>query len=143
MLLPHEVLHAFAHSSKFLFDSVVLGQLDSEARIRFWAHVSELEPWKHHPIIRQERGSWEKLIGVCVHGDGAQMYKEDEFFVWSVSSVFGGSGLVKRSCDSLDALVTLSLVEVKFLSISQQLQTRCLQFPGLATCKFYVYSPKP
>lgn len=95
MLLPHEVLHAFAHSSKFLFDSVVLGQLDSEARIRFWAHVSELEPWKHHPIIRQERGSWEKLIGVCAHGDGAQMYKEDEFFVWSLSSVFGGNGLVK------------------------------------------------
>lgn len=95
VLLPHEVLDALAHSSTLGFDSIVLGHYGNDTRIGFWQHLSELEPWKNHPVIFKERGRWEKLVGCCIHGDGAQMYKEDEFFVWSWSSVFGASGGIK------------------------------------------------
>lgn len=94
-LLPHEVLDSLAHSSPLAFDSVVLGNFGSGDRVGFWQHLSTIEPYKNHPIILQERGRWDKLVGACIHGDGAQFYREDEFFVWSWSSVFGASGLVK------------------------------------------------
>ena len=38
------------------------------------------------PIISD--GNWEKLIGIHIHGDGWEFYKEDEYFVWSWSSKF-------------------------------------------------------
>ena len=38
------------------------------------------------PIISD--GNWEKLIGIHIHGDGCEFYKEDEYFVWSWSSKF-------------------------------------------------------
>lgn len=36
----------------------------------------------------------EKLIGLCIHGDGCQMFKDDEVFVWSISSMFAQEGTI-------------------------------------------------
>lgn len=94
VLLPHEVLDALARSSPFAFGSILLGNLDDSTRIAFFEHLSHLEPYKNHPVILAEKGKWDKLIGCCIHGDGAQMYREDEFFVWSWGSVFGASGCI-------------------------------------------------
>ena len=80
VLLPHEVLDALARSSPFAFGSILLGNLDDSTRIAFFEHLSHLEPYKNHPVILAEKGKWDKLIGCCIHGDGAQMYREDEFF---------------------------------------------------------------
>ena len=35
-----------------------------------------------------------KLVGLCVHGDGCQMFKDDEVFVWSISSIFSQEGMI-------------------------------------------------
>lgn len=35
-----------------------------------------------------------KLIGISIHGDGAEFYRAEEFFVYSWSSIFGIGGLV-------------------------------------------------
>ena len=93
VLLPHEVLAAMAESQHYVFQSVLLGHLPDDARVAFWKHVSGLEPWKDHPIIN--RGSWERLVGIHIHGDGCEFYKEDEYFVWSWSSIFATAGSIK------------------------------------------------
>lgn len=94
VLLPHEVLDALAKSSPFVFDSTLLGNLDDSTRVAFFEHLSHVGPYKHHPVILAEKHKWNKLIGCCIHGDGAEMYRDDEFFVWSWSSVFGSSGCI-------------------------------------------------
>jgi len=93
VLLPHEVLAAMAESQHYVFESVLLGHLPDDARKAFWKHVSGLEPWKHHPVINQ--GSWERLVGIHIHDDGCEFYKEDEYFVWSWSSIFATAGSIK------------------------------------------------
>ena len=92
ILLPHELLDALAHTSPFVFESVILGHMSDQDRQQFWQHVSELPPWSGHPIL--SRVPFEKLIGVHIHGDGCEFYKEDEFFVWSWSSIFSTKGVI-------------------------------------------------
>ena len=36
-----------------------------------------------------------RLVPLCIHGDGAVMKRDDEVFVWSISSFFGSMGSVK------------------------------------------------
>lgn len=86
VLLPHEVLDAIAHSSPSVLHSGMLGDLSSDARTAFWGHVSRLEPWRDHPTIKNNQ--WDQLVGISIHGDGCEIYREDEFFVWSWSSIF-------------------------------------------------------
>ena len=34
------------------------------------------------------------LVGLTLHGDGAEMFREEEMFVYSMSSIFAGQGMV-------------------------------------------------
>ena len=98
VLLPHEVMHALAHSSEFAFNTLILGNTDSETRSAFWEHVSKQKPWSNQPCIHAAHASCtlDKLVGCSIHGDGTQMYREDEFFCWSWSSIFASmSGICK------------------------------------------------
>ena len=81
VLLPHEVMHALAHSSEFAFNTLILGNTDSETRSAFWEHVSKQKPWSNQPCIHAAHASCtlDKLVGCSIHGDGTQMYREDEF----------------------------------------------------------------
>lgn len=92
ILLPHELLDALAHTSPFVFESVILGHMNDQDRQLFWQHVSGLPSWSGHPIL--SRVPFKKLIGIHIHGDGCEFYKEDEFFVWSWSSIFSTKGTV-------------------------------------------------
>ena len=95
MLLPHEVLHCFAVSqADMVFDSVMCGNLSDSARCSFWNHLRTLKPWQRHPSLADGNG-FERLLGFTFHMDGAQMYNEDEFVVWSFSSCFSESGLIR------------------------------------------------
>ena len=93
ILLPHEVLDALAHTSPFVFQSVILGHMNDEERTEFWQHVSTLPPWAGHPVL--SRVPLEQLIGIHIHGDGCEFYKDDEFFIWSWSSVFATKGTIQ------------------------------------------------
>ena len=97
MLLPHEILDCLASSrAEAAFKSIMLGDLDDESRVRFWKHVKQLPPWASHPSLNvEEEDELSRLIGLHFHADGAQFYREDECFVWSVSSIFGGTGMIK------------------------------------------------
>ena len=72
----------------------MLGNLDDQSRVDFWKHVRTCEPWREHPCL-QDDSALSRLVGFTYHGDGAQFYREDEYFVWSFASVFGGQGSIK------------------------------------------------
>lgn len=77
-----------------VFNNVILGNQSDLSRIQFWDHVRGLKPWENHPALSPRRYKPSKLIGLCVHADGCQMYKEDEYMVWSWSSIFSREGLL-------------------------------------------------
>lgn len=96
VLLPHEIIHTMATcSSPIVFDSVMLGCFSNEARESFWHHVQSLDAWATHPVFNLEGLSLKKLIGVTIHGDGAVMKRDDESFVYSMSSCFSHFGSFK------------------------------------------------
>ena len=98
VLAPHEIFHSFASmKSTFAFNSLVLGNLTDSERIGFWEHIKTLRPWASHPIFHNGDGDVDlaKLVGVTIHGDGAVMKRDDECFVWSVSSCYRNEGTTK------------------------------------------------
>lgn len=96
MLLVHEILHSLWDAGcPLVFDSLMLGNLSDDGRTAFWEHLHSCEPWKRHPVLNRDDVSFSRLVGFTLHADGAQMYTDDEFFVYSVSSVFSGEGMSK------------------------------------------------
>ena len=91
VLLPHEVIHCLATKSMSAFQSIMLGDLSDDARRNFWEVTKGLEPWKDHPIHTSD-APYHRLIPCAIHADGAQFYRDDEFYVWSWSSLWGGQG---------------------------------------------------
>ena len=91
VLLPHELLHALSEH-EYVFNSVMLGNLSEDARVSFWEHLATLKPWENHPGLKLP---FNHLIPITIHGDGAEMYTNDEFFVYSFSSVFGTQGVIQ------------------------------------------------
>lgn len=97
MLLPHEVLHCLAEYP-FAFSSLLLGNTTPDARRKFWDHIRKLDPWSKHPIFEKDendRVSFDSLIPLTIHGDGAQMFREQDVFVFSMSSLFGSTGILE------------------------------------------------
>lgn len=95
VLLPHEILHCLACApSTAVFNSVFLCNQPESTRVHFWEHCRQLKPWKSHPMLSGANYRPEKLIGLCIHGDGCQMFKDDEVFVWSISSMFAQEGTI-------------------------------------------------
>lgn len=94
VLLPHELFHALATADcELVFNSVMYGNLQPQDIERFWQHVRTLPPWKDHPAL-VGGVDLSRLVGFTFHADGAQMFRNSEYFVYSVSSVFGASGMV-------------------------------------------------
>ena len=65
----------------------------SEHSIRmFWKHLKTLPGYKYHMVLHSltddELG---KAIPCNIHGDGAEMFRDDEFWVMNWSSAFGSS----------------------------------------------------
>lgn len=93
--LPHELLHCLALTASPYVWSAVLGHLDGEAREGFFNHIKMLLTWKEHPAFNGNSLDLKKMIPLCIHTDGAQFYRNDENFVWSLSSAFGTKGTIK------------------------------------------------
>lgn len=91
-LLPHEILHSLSHHPS-VFGSLMLGNLDSDSIAAFWNHCKKLGPWEKHPIF-EEDCCLGKVVPLSIHGDGAQFFREDENFVYSISSLLAPSGII-------------------------------------------------
>ena len=95
VLLPHELIHCLSQDA-FAFSSIFLGNMDQSARVGFWRHAQNLAPWANHPVFEQgvDLGS---LVPLTIHGDGAQFFRDDEHYVYSISSLFGCNGCIQTS----------------------------------------------
>lgn len=87
VLLPHEVAHALATcNANAVFGSIMYGGLTQSDVNKFWDHIKTLEPWAKHPCLCS--GNLSKTIAVQLHADGAEMFRDDEYFCFSWSSLF-------------------------------------------------------
>ena len=76
------------------FKSVMLGEYSSQGVSNFWRHVKTLDAWKHHAVIHKlTDDELSHMIPCNIHGDGAEMFTDDEYFVWSWSSAFSSASL--------------------------------------------------
>ena len=73
----------------------MLGHLEDSSRKEFFNHLSNQAPWKDHPALNSNDVSFERLVPFAFHFDGAAFYKDDEMFVYSISSLFGNMGCCK------------------------------------------------
>ena len=72
-----------------------MGNRSGEAISEFWGRIKQLEPWRTHPAWEAcSAADLKSLIGLNFHVDGAEFYRDDEFFVYSMSSVFAGNGMI-------------------------------------------------
>lgn len=69
----------------------MLGNMSPRAIMQFWEHCKKVTPWSTHPHLQDPGINMEKLIGVVIHGDGAEVFRDDEFFIYSFSSIFVSS----------------------------------------------------
>ena len=82
VLLPHEDF----------FHTIMFGDLRPQDVSSFWKHIRTLDPWRDHPVLHDPKQDLSTLVGIQLHGDGAEMFRDDEVFVFSWSSVFASSG---------------------------------------------------
>lgn len=95
VLLPHEVLHALAMcDADLMFESLMLGNRDPQTIAAFWTHLRGLGPWRDHPGLQDRSQDLSKVVALQFHADGAELYRDSEYFVYSFSSAFAGKGLV-------------------------------------------------
>ncbi|CAK9018521.1 Uncharacterized protein SCF082_LOCUS14128 [Durusdinium trenchii] len=81
VLLPHE------------FSSCLLANYSEESILKFWQHIKTLDDWKRHGVVHNmSNDKLRKLIPVNIHRDGAEVFTDNEYFVWSWSSTFAEFG---------------------------------------------------
>lgn len=75
------------------FRSLMCGNHSASSILQFWNHLKTLDGFKHHHILHSlEENDLVKCIPCCIHGDGAEMFRDDEFWVMNWSSAFASSG---------------------------------------------------
>ena len=81
-------MHGFK-SNPWQFQSILFGDYSKQAVLSFWQHIRAIPDWCYHAFAKtQPPEVLEKSIPVMVHADGCEIYKNDEFYIWSWSSVF-------------------------------------------------------
>ena len=89
VLLPHEVMAAFYNRSPATFQTLFAGDMSQDGIGEFWQHVKKQANWKDHPVLNSCSASeLGQMIPVNIHADGAEFYRDDEYFVYSWSSAF-------------------------------------------------------
>ncbi|CAE7375107.1 nipblb [Symbiodinium sp. CCMP2592] len=88
VLLPHEIFAELHSSSAYQFGTSMLGHQTPNAIKEFWEHLQRFAPMdiKGHPAL--ESCDLSELVPLLVHFDGAEMYRNAEYNIWSFSSVF-------------------------------------------------------
>lgn len=79
------------------FQSLLCGDHSGDSILKFWSHLKTLPDYKYHRVLHSLSDSeLKKTVPCCLHGDGAEMFRDDEFWVMNWSSPFGSGG--GRSC---------------------------------------------
>lgn len=61
--------------------------------LSFWNHLKTLEGYKYHTLLHSlTSDELKKAIPCCIYGDGAEMFRDDEFWIMNWSSAFASGG---------------------------------------------------
>lgn len=75
------------------FKSLMLGNHSHDSILRFWNHLKTLPGYKYHTLLHSfTQEELKKTVPCCIHGDGAEMFRDDEFWVTNWSSAFASGG---------------------------------------------------
>ena len=71
----------------------MFGNHSGASILRFWNHLKSLPGFKYHTVLQSLTPEELKTsIPCCIHGDGAEMFRDDEFWVMNWSSAFASGG---------------------------------------------------
>ena len=70
------------------------GDCPESAVAGLWREIKKMDSYKNHPAHDMNDELLSRTLPVTIHGDGAEMFRDNEFFVWSWSSVLSSFGLV-------------------------------------------------
>eukprot|EP00435_Cladocopium_sp_Y103_P068002 s1968_g30.t2 len=85
-LLPHEVIHALSNAGQLQFARSMTGHRSRASIVKFWQHCVGLEEWAHHPSL-QNPETYDCMLPLALHVDGAEFYSNSEYLCWSMCSV--------------------------------------------------------
>jgi hypothetical protein len=90
VLLPHEMMHCIWQAGPLQRMVSLFGEEGADGLAEFWTHSLPL-PWAQaHPGLAAMRADpanmMEKTFPVRVHCDGAEVFRNNEFFIWDWGS---------------------------------------------------------
>ena len=77
------------------FRALLFGDHSAETVLSFWRHVKSLPAWESHPSLAVSDSVLGMTAPCTVHGDGAEIFKSDEYFVYSWSTPFCSEAVPK------------------------------------------------
>ena len=95
MLLPHEFLHAILLAGPDQICDSLTGGLTGTAIAEFWQHLKQHQEWCNHPALHSGL-SFELLLPLIWHIDGAEVYNNAEYITWSYQSHFAKGDIWDR-----------------------------------------------
>lgn len=134
------------------------GNHTGDSILHFWNHIKTLPGYKYHVLIHSSTpNELKRTIPFCLHGDGAEMYRDDEFWVMNWSSAFASSGghdvLVSRypillvaerqmtaQHDFQQALAMFCILLLSGMGYLMFSKLLCLMFPNLLCYSLLMFS---
>ena len=103
------------------FDNIFLGNLSNGSIQSFWHHVREQRPWQDHAgLASLSEDELQRAIPFCAHGDGAELYRDNEFFVWSWTSAFSTGSMFKDVLLNRFPIVVISEFQMQLEDVARQ-----------------------
>lgn len=95
ILLPHELLGQIWAAGDMAWSASVLGPTGCQGVAELWRHLKNLPDFTTHPHVLGSRGDQDALgrgIPVLFHVDGAEVYRNVEYHIWSWGSALTDAG---------------------------------------------------
>lgn len=80
---------------------MLVGNYSRSSILEFWHELRTLDAYSHHPARDTADAELCRTLPICLHADGAEMYRDNEYFVWSWSSGLSSFGMSAASPDVL------------------------------------------
>ena len=88
-----EVCLIIVLASPCQFYDIMLGNFTPAGIQEFWAHIKTKPEWAHHTVLHaMDDQTLQRSVPCSLHTDGVQMYRDDEFYVYSWCSTFSVFG---------------------------------------------------
>ena len=84
----------FSLSKPWQFATLLLGNLSGAGIQEFWDHIKSQKPWQHHEVLHS-LSDLSRVIPCTIHADGAELFSDTEYFVYSWGSALSMNSLFK------------------------------------------------